>query len=530
MNLLIVDDEVYVVRAIRSRIDWNSLGIDEVFVAFNARKAKDVLRENKIDIIVTDIEMPQESGLELMQWVRDQGYPVKAVCLTCHAEFDYALEAMHLGVAEYCVKPIDFAAFSKVIARIVKEIAQEKEAALLKSRGELWENNREIIVRHFWEQVLWGDLKGRPEEIWALASKNKIEYDFEMPYRLLVCDVRKIYDRAQMWEDNRTLMQYIISNIAWEMLMHQKNKGRSGWNQKYFWVILDGNVPLTETTNELSEFIHTCHHTVGAGLAVYISSDVFGESLGTAWDEACEADGQNITCQEGVIRVDGSFHEAKTIAVSLTFEEFNEKIYRFLEQGDFGGFTDFITSYLLNAGSVEKKVLENLIQNIDQVINAFLFAHRIPVTRMDCMRQAAYNQKASCSVEDACTWLRLAAEDLGRLFESAEKENEVIRQIKVYIQDHIETKLSREDIAEAVYLSPGYMTRLFKKETGMTLLDYIISRKIKHAKMLLEQGDISVGDVSSTLGYENFSHFSELFKRHVGCSPSEYKRKMSQKP
>ena len=77
MNLLIVDDEVYVVRAIRSRIDWNSLGIDEVFVAFNARKAKDVLRENKIDIIVTDIEMPQESGLELMQWVRDQGYPVR---------------------------------------------------------------------------------------------------------------------------------------------------------------------------------------------------------------------------------------------------------------------------------------------------------------------------------------------------------------------------------------------------------------------------------------------------------------------
>ena len=67
MNLLIVDDEVYVVRAIRSRIDWNSLGIDEVFVAFNARKAKDVLRENKIDIIVTDIEMPQENGLELMQ-------------------------------------------------------------------------------------------------------------------------------------------------------------------------------------------------------------------------------------------------------------------------------------------------------------------------------------------------------------------------------------------------------------------------------------------------------------------------------
>lgn len=68
---------------------------------------------------------------------------------------------------------------------------------------------------------------------------------------------------------------------------------------------------------------------------------------------------------------------------------------------------------------------------------------------------------------------------MGRLFESAEKENEVIRQIKVYIQDHIETKLSREDIAEAVYLSPGYMTRLFKKETGMTLLDYIISRKNK---------------------------------------------------
>lgn len=530
MNLLIVDDEVYVVRAIRSRIDWNSLGIDEVFVAFNAHKAKDVLRENKIDIIVTDIEMPQESGLELMKWVRNQGYPVKAVCLTCHAEFDYALEAMHLGVAEYCVKPIDFTAFSEVIARIVKEIIQEREEALLKSRGELWENNREIIVRHFWEQVLWGDLKGRPEEIWSLAAKNKIEYDFEMEYRLAVCDVRKIYDRAQMWEDNRALMEYIISNIAWEMLMHQKNKGRSGWNQKYFWVILEGKAPFSEAAEELSEFIHTCHHTVGAGLAVYISSNAFGEALGTAWEAACEADAQNITCQEGLIQVGAGSSETKTISVPLSFEEFNEKIYRFLEQGNFAAFTDFITSYLLNAGSVEKKELENLIQNINQVIGAFLFAHRIPVTRLDGMRQASYYQKASCSVEDTCTWLRLMSEDLGRLFETAEKENEVIRQIKAYIQEHIETKLSREDIADAVYLSPGYMTRMFKKETGMTLFDYIISRKIKHAKMLLEQGNISVGDVSSALGYENFSHFSELFKKHVGCSPSEYKRKMLQKP
>ena len=94
MNVLIVDDDVSMVRRLRERIDWRRYGIATVLSAYCVRSAQEIMEEFPVDILFCDIEMPQGSGLELVAWARERGYPVEVIFLTCHSEFDYARQAI----------------------------------------------------------------------------------------------------------------------------------------------------------------------------------------------------------------------------------------------------------------------------------------------------------------------------------------------------------------------------------------------------------------------------------------------------
>jgi two-component system response regulator YesN len=93
-----------------------------------------------------------------------------------------------------------------------------------------------------------------------------------------------------------------------------------------------------------------------------------------------------------------------------------------------------------------------------------------------------------------------------------------------YIHKNIQKNITRKDVAEAVYLNPEYLSRLFRKEKGMKLSDYILQEKMNIAKLMLETTDFSVSIIASKVGYSNFSHFAQSFKRLFGVSPSEIKQ------
>lgn len=93
-----------------------------------------------------------------------------------------------------------------------------------------------------------------------------------------------------------------------------------------------------------------------------------------------------------------------------------------------------------------------------------------------------------------------------------------------YIRQNLDRDISRAEIADAVFLNPEYLSRLFKKETGVSLNEFIINEKIEQAKSMLEGTDIPVSLIALKTGYANFSYFSQVFRRHTGCSPLEYRQ------
>ena len=92
---------------------------------------------------------------------------------------------------------------------------------------------------------------------------------------------------------------------------------------------------------------------------------------------------------------------------------------------------------------------------------------------------------------------------------------------KKHIDQNVEKKIRKQDIAETVHLSADYVTRIFKKETGMTIKSYIIQQKMLDAQHLLQTTGLSVSYIAAKLGYSNFSHFSSAYKKQMGLTPME---------
>ena len=128
LSILIVDDDKILVDKLEETVNWEKIGISMVFTAYNIRQAQKLLKEFPIQFLLCDIDMPQGSGLELLEWIRDNQMEIECVFLSSYANFAYAQKALRLSTREYLLKPISNQDLEAVLSRIIEE-TREKRAA-----------------------------------------------------------------------------------------------------------------------------------------------------------------------------------------------------------------------------------------------------------------------------------------------------------------------------------------------------------------------------------------------------------------
>jgi YesN/AraC family two-component response regulator len=128
MNILLVDDEITMLRILQKVVDWHKLGIENVFTARNAEQARAVLQEQAISLTLCDIEMPQENGLKLIAWIQGIYPSIVNIILTGHADFNYARSAISLGVYRFLLKPVSFQELEQTLQDAVDKLEEEENA------------------------------------------------------------------------------------------------------------------------------------------------------------------------------------------------------------------------------------------------------------------------------------------------------------------------------------------------------------------------------------------------------------------
>lgn len=127
MKVLIVNDEVYAAEIMKENIPWSDYGIEDVYVAFDAMSARSCILENKIDIMLCDIEMSGENGISLLRWVRNEKIELECIFLTCHAKFEYVKEAIELDCQNYLVTPVKDEKIGLELQKVVERIRNKRE-------------------------------------------------------------------------------------------------------------------------------------------------------------------------------------------------------------------------------------------------------------------------------------------------------------------------------------------------------------------------------------------------------------------
>jgi Response regulator containing CheY-like receiver domain and AraC-type DNA-binding domain len=523
-QVLIVDDEIHAVEGICSGVDWNNLEITTIFKAYTVRQAKELFEQERIDIMLCDIEMPQATGLELTEWVKDRYPKTETIFLTCHADFKYAKQAMHLGSLDYLLKPIPFAELEKVIEKAKEKINKETKMVEYSQVVQFWFQNQPMLIERFWQDILNQTVPSNPAAISRAAADRNIPYFEEMTFIPILISIQRWHKPLSLREEK--ILEYGLKNSAEEILLgSRQDKMIIPLSNRKMLAILSvesSKDELSEIENTGQEYIQKCSQYFYCNISCYIGDKVKGHELLGMVNKLNEMARNNVANNNKV------FLLSKPIAYSFEHKPADLNLWSvMLKAGEFDDVWKEANRYLIDweMQLINASHLNRFYQDFQQTMHYVLQTKGIQAHQLFSDAQSQeLGSSATHSVTDMQEWVKQILNRAKEYVLSLEQSQSVVQRAIQFIKLHLSEDLSREEIANHVYLNPDYLTRIFKKETGMSISEFLFQERVNMAQELLAKTDMPISAVATHIGYANFSNFSRMFRKHTNLNPNEYRQ------
>jgi two-component system response regulator YesN len=523
VNILVVDDEVYTVEGIAHSVNWDAAGIEAVYTAYTMKQAQNVFETHRVDILLCDIEMPKGSGLELMEWVREKGYGTVCVFLTSHADFSYANRALRLQSMDYLLKPVAYDGLEKTIAAAVAKAREHKTQGERLKRAEYWDNSQTRITEQFWQRVALGVIQPMEKEI--TRERERVHLTPLTHPAMLVLLRLCPNSGAEEWEASQ--LEYAVKNIAAEIFAGY-TLSVPMLEPNYYLTVLraDGQLDSRMAIRLCDELIQAVTGVLPLGMSCYLADPVMPADVSSLTSKLLSAARKNILNQNEVYFL-GSATDTRAAYDNIPFDTWMAEIF----DGDcpkagreIAGFLDRLA---LNK-AIDYEYMHRFYHDFLQKI--YIAADRLGIQGNMLFHDEQSSQlerQALNSLDDIKRWVNHIIKKSGEYARSITKTNTVTVTVTVckYIEDHLQEELSRNELASIVYLTPDHLSHVFKEKTGVGLSEYIISKRIHAAKELLSRTQSPISVVANMVGYDNTSYFAKLFKREVGKTPKEYRKR-----
>ena len=525
MQILIVDDDMATVDVIKNTVDWKKIEVSQVYTAYNISNAKKILLENNIDIIISDIEMPQGSGIDLLEWFRENELPGKFLLLTCHESFDYATYAIKYSASEYLLKPFDVNVMEAALKKIIQKIREEHQIMENSELGKWAKQNQRQFFVTFWNQLLTGHIAGRKEAILDEIQNRKLYIDTDTPYQLVVSKISGVEKEKEKM--NPDLMLFIIENIHSEILCGKPDNDSvvsMDYKEYYIFVTICKVRDRWNIEERCEELRKDFKRLFSADITICISKkceisefyDVFHRDLNLIEG--------NVGYYGACFREEESADIEKTSQTVLELE----KMLSFLEDKKKMEFLSYLKGQISDREyqkMLNEHVLRQAKEEIQQSVYIYLGKKEIPASGLfmnDNLNLLSH--KAAQSVLDMIRWVNFLLDCTFQYEETVQKQYTLGEKINQYIKEHYKEDIGRNEIAEQFHLAPEYLSKTYKKQMGINLKDTIAEYRIEEAKRLLERGE-RVSDVAEKVGFDNFTYFSTMFKKYTGITPNQYRKK-----
>ncbi|MFD0681110.1 MULTISPECIES: response regulator transcription factor [unclassified Paenibacillus] len=531
-RLLIVDDEVHAVRAVQSGVDWEKLSITNVYVAYSVKQAKEVFLQEPIDIMICDIEMPQGNGLELLTWVREHYNATESVFLTCHSDFAYTKKAIQLGSLDYLLKPVRYDELEEVIEKAIERVEHKREQIAFNENYahfySLWSKNQPILIGRFWKDLLNYRLLSNSNQIKELLVMENIPYQETDQFIPVLISVQRWY--KVFTPRDITILEYALQNAAEEIIftdypnsqmVHLKEGTLLGLIPDF---MADRNkVEPDQLRKAFETYIASCNRYFYCDLSCYIGESSFFWEIVKEVELLTQMEINNVTQNNKVFVKNERLNHVGTITKLIPMAGWLEMLKSGAFEAVFTATEEYLNSWR-NMELLDVKLLQEFQQSFVQILYHFLqvkgfHSHQIFTDHMSPERIST----AARSVTDLQAWVKDSLKTTVEYCRVSEESETIVDKVKWYIKQNLGDSLSRDDIAKYVHVHPDYLSRLFKKETGIALIDYISEARIEIAKELLANTDLSVSGIAVSVGYSNFSYFAKMFKRATQLNPQEFR-------
>ncbi len=517
-RLLIADDEQNIREGVAMFITRNCPRWQVVGTARDGREALALAGTLLPDVVITDITMPHMNGLEFLESLSDILPETKQLVLSGYDQFEYAVQAMRLGVSDYLLKPLDTAKLISVLDRLADELDaralrfQQLEQLRLRSAGS---NEREL--QHYFTAAL------RSETLPALSPANEEWLRAANCYCCVLCEgletnqelLPRLLD--QRLEDGARYVLLRVGTPAAQVIIFCVPESTSSG----FFLTLN---------HVLTSVAVSCKRDEELNLRFFLGRIVDSpDLLDLSYRQCCQA--QKFSFPEHTTPL--TTYEDILLSQRLPCPQLPRQVMQDIPTavhcGNQAAFTqncqalfDWFEAEQIRDANYMRICVLGLCYSILELEKSDTAA--APSTYYEFS-----NFQAEVMASNSLQELRGCLENLASLYWLRQKNHRVSRRmladrVDEVVREHLsDTDFSLDDVAAALFISPNYLRQLFKKETGQTFTEYLTAQRMHHAKLLLGTPEIRVSDVAEQAGYADARYFSVSFKKYFHMTPSEYR-------
>lgn len=530
IKIMIVDDEYVIRQGIITSIEWESMGMTIVGEAANGREAYEKALSLEPQIIVTDVRMPIMDGLELTKLLRETMPKVRVIIISGYDEFQYAREALRMGVSEYLLKPIGADELVKLMLKqcneIIKECSETDRETKIKS---IFDENFYFMQERFINNVVRGENCD-----WELIPEKSRELNLDLcgkDYQSVIIDIDDYLritenmssGQKKAIKDNvKTIADRIIYPSTGSLFFLSEN----GYLFSIINVKDSNRYDLNNLYREIQYEVGKSHGiTVTLGLSsiqkhIYGIPQAFGEAIQTISNKAFKGKNQIISIND-VNRAQAS---APVIYPASEEKEIINCI-RALDSEKLNGVLDRMYMKLSDS-EADYKDIKNICLRLITIAEIQLEELGIAYGNQNKKQLDHYVEIEKYeTVEDIKEWNKGIFHTIINAIQSSknDKFKGIVKVALQYAHEHYYEDIGVEHLAAITYVTPNYFSRVFKKEMGRSYTEWLNTVRLDKAKALLKDLKLKVYEVAEEVGYSDYKIFTHNFKKYVGCTPKEYR-------
>lgn len=518
-SLIIIEDEEDIRNGLVNVVDWDKLGYKITGVFNNAKRAIDFLINNDVDLIITDIIMPNLSGLDFAKWIKDNKPNIKIVLLSAYNDFSYAQQAIKLNVKYYLLKPTNIDELNDTLSHIRDQL--DNETQYYKKQRDLKKKQERIML--FSQQAMFNKLFSEKVTDEALLQLflEIVGFDGDFSnYGWWFCIL--LIGTQPSVSLNKP---YSFSLKDSEVIFNALNSGNKSFSavpifygQERIYAVI-----WSRSTQDSDEFSINCtNENIKQNVAIL--KNLLGLNLTLESLQFYQSLVEMIASVDSTA-IKNNVNVLNPVSdIQRVDEENNQLILKMkgsLDRNDLQSIMDYIKSLNKDYDPISFSYIQKyaIALALELRIHYLKNEEAIPYTLND---EGIYQNIVLVEkIQSLIDYCDLILNEYNKHKIIIEKFT--IRKIKEYIHVHIFENISISKIAQQVYLNPSYLSRMFKKETKESISEYILKKKMDKAKELLMDPKYKVYQVGEMIGYKDVRHFYSIFRRFNKLTPQEYR-------